>query len=287
MNSTNSAEVRRRVDDRIHAWGIVVERQVETEGSVLAFGQRGDQSVVLKVIRDRGDEWRSGDILNAFAGNGVVRVLDYLDGAVLLERLRPGNSLASMAIDGTDDQATGILADVMGKMSPRAPVGAVPAIQEWAHGFERHAAGGEDQISEPLLEAAQRVYSRLCASQSAQRLLHGDLHHYNVLLDSTRGWLAIDPKGVVGESEYEVGAALRNPYERPELFTEPSTITRRVDRFARELDLNAERILAWAFAQAVLAAIWAVEDGFVVGPDNAWITLANNIHPMLEGVADA
>ena len=42
-------------------------------------------------------------------------------------------------------------------------------------------------------------------------LLHGDLQHYNVLLDKDRGWVAIDPKGVVGELEYEVGALLRNP----------------------------------------------------------------------------
>jgi streptomycin 6-kinase len=118
------------------------------------------------------------------------------------------------------------------------------------------------------------------------RLLHGDLHHYNVLVDSARGWLAIDAKGVVGEPEYEVGAALRNPWERPELFTEPATIMRRVDRFRRELHLDAERILAWAFAQAVLAAIWAVEDGVIIGPDNAWLALANHIHPMIKGTFD-
>jgi streptomycin 6-kinase len=287
MNTTDSTGIWRRVAARIDAWRIVVDRQVETEGSVVVFGQRGSQPVVLKVIRHHGDEWRSGDILNAFAGHGVVRVLDYLEGAVLLERLRPGQSLVRMAMDGNDDRATGILADIMGKMSPRAAAGTMPALREWGQAFERHAAGGDEQIRKPLLEAARHVYFRLCASQSAERLLHGDLHHYNVLLDSERGWLAIDPKGVVGEHEYEVGAALRNPYERPELFTEPSTIMRRVNRFARELDLNRERILAWAFAQAVLAAIWAIEDGHVVGPDHAWITLANNIRPMLrDGVDD-
>jgi len=287
MNSTSSTELRRRVEDRIDAWRICVEHVVETEGSILAFGQRDNQSVVLKVIRNRGDEWRSGDVLSAFEGNGVVRVLDHLYGAVLLERLKPGDSLVSMALTGGDEQATGILADVMGRMSPGAPASSASTVQEWGRAFERHAAGRDGQIPKPLREAAQHVYSRLCASQSTPRLLHGDLHHYNVLLDSERGWLAIDPKGVIGEPEYEVGAALRNPYERPELFTAPATITRRVDRFQRELHLDAGRILAWAFAQAVLAAIWAVEDGFIVRPDNAWLALANNIRPMLKGAVDA
>ena len=62
------------------------------------------------------------------------------------------------------------------------------------------------------VERAQRLYVGLCASQTSTRLLHGDLHHYNILRDGDRGWVAIDPKGVVGEVEYEIGAALRNPY---------------------------------------------------------------------------
>jgi streptomycin 6-kinase len=196
--------------------------------------------------------------LDAFDGHGVVRVLDRIDGAVLLERLQPGTSLVSMTVNGDDDHATGILADVIGRMSARAPVSLTSTVQEWARGFERHAAGGDSLIPKPLVEAAQHVYSQLCGSQSIPRLLHGDLHHHNVLLDTERGWLAVDPKGVLGEQEYEVGAALRNPLERPELFTDPARIERRVDRFERELQLDPGRILAWAFAQAVLAAVWAV-----------------------------
>jgi streptomycin 6-kinase len=281
LTSNTPTELERRIDDRIDAWRIDVERMAETEGSILVFGQRDDQSIVLKIIRNQGDEWHSGNILSAFDGNGIVRVLDSVGGAVLLERLNPGSSLVSMALNGADDEATAILADVVGRMSPRTPASTTPTVQEWADGFARHAASGGGQIPRPLFEAAQRVYSQLCASQSRPRLLHGDLHHYNVLLDSQRGWLAIDPKGVIGEPEYELGAALRNPYERSELFTNPVTIRRRVDGFARTLRLDAERILAWAFAQAVLSCIWAVEDGFLVRPGHACIVLANTIRPML------
>lgn len=79
-------------------------------------------------------------------------------------------------------------------------------------------------------------------------------------MDNTRGWTAIDPKGVVGELEYEIGASLRNPCERPELFTASTTITRRIKCYEARLRLNAERALRWSFAQAVLSAIWMVED---------------------------
>jgi len=93
--------------------------------------------------------------------------------------------------------------------------------------------------------------------------------------------VAIDPKGVVGELEYEVGAALRNPYERPDLFTDPAVIRKRVNCFVRELGLDAARIVAWAFAQAVLSAVWLVEDGFTIEADNGTIALALALRPML------
>jgi streptomycin 6-kinase len=73
---------------------------------------------------------------------------------------------------------------------------------------------------------------------------------------------------------------MRNPYERPELFAEPSIVRKRVERFASILNLDAPRVLSWAFAQAVLAAIWAVEDGLPVEPDNRLIALVNVMRRM-------
>jgi streptomycin 6-kinase len=130
------------------------------------------------------------------------------------------------------------------------------------------------------------VFLHLCASQSAPRLLHGDLHHGNVLLDANRGWLAIDPKGAIGEIEFEFGAALRNPCERPELFTAETTIERRVARYSNG-QRNAGRILGWAFAQAVLATLWELEDSQRLEAGKGWIALADRVRPMLRGVADA
>jgi streptomycin 6-kinase len=287
MHSASSAELRSRIDDRVAEWQIIVERVTETESSVLAFGRRGHQAVVLKVIKNPGDEWRSGEILEAFDGKGVVRVYEHAEGALLLERLNPGRPLAIMALNGADDEATEVLAEGIRRMSPHPPRRAVPTAADWGRGFVRYAASGDAQIPPALCSTARRVYSELCSSQGSVRLLHGDLHHYNMLFDDKRGWLAIDPKGVVAELEYEVGAVLRNPYERPALFVEPSIIRKRVDHFTRVLDLDSRRILSWAFAQAVLSAIWSVEDGGRIEPDNGWIALADALRPMLDGSVDA
>ncbi len=93
--------------------------------------------------------------------------------------------------------------------------------------------------------------------------------------------MAIDPKGVVGEIEYEIGALLRNPYDNPELFVQPATVEGRPKRLTSRLKLDFRRALAWGFAQEVLSAIWGVEDGFRVDARNPGIMLAEAIRPML------
>ena len=280
MESITARQLRKRFDERTRAWGVSVQHTFETDTSLVAFGRRGSQSVVLKVFK-QGDEWHAGQALDAFHGNGVVRVYEYVPGALLLERLSPGNSLARMAMDGRDAEATDILADLIQQMSGCQPPKGCATLEDWAKGFERYSATGDHQVPKHLVEEGHRWYAELCASQQETRLLHGDLHHSNLLFDSGRNWLAIDPKGVVGEIEYEVCAVLRNPIERPDLFASPATVERRVKHFARKLNLDFERALAWGFAQAVLSAIWGVEDGFIVDARDPSLRLANAIQPML------
>jgi len=221
----------------------------------------------------------------------VVRVHEYTDGAMLLERLLPGNNLVETALNGHDEQATEIIGDVIQRMTEidaailsNAPTQRFPAIDDWAKGFARYLNMDDQRIPRHLVESAQAIFVDLCSSQSRKRLLHGDLQHYNVLFDSQRGWLAIDPKGVIGELEYEIGAVLRNPIESPDLFLSTRTIEQRIDRLTRRLNLNAERVVAWAFSQAVLSAIWMIEDGFEVIESNSAVRLANVMRPMLGNV---
>jgi streptomycin 6-kinase len=280
-NADVSSDIIRRVDERVAAWQVIVDRIVETETSLLAFGRRDGRPVVVKVVRRRGEEWHCGKVVAAFDGNGMVRAYDHTDGAVLLEQVQPATSLATIAVSGADGEATATLADVIGRLSPRDPPEGVPTVADWGEAFARHIAKRVSGIPTDLVLQARDIYSNLCRSQSTTRLLHGDLHHDNVLLDSTRGWLAIDPKGVVGELEYEIGAALRNPYQQLQSFANARAIERRVEIFQSRLGIDAGRTLRWGFAQAVLAAVWAVEDGAAVGPESAWIALAGAVRPMI------
>ena len=221
-------------------------------------------------------------MLEAFAGRGMVRVLARTRDGILLERLEPGTPLSTLVANGEDDEATVILSRTIQQMHADTVPPGMPTAADWGASFDRYLKSGDNQLRGTLVRAALREYDDLCRSQTAARLLHGDLHHDNVLFDARRGWVAIDPKGVIAELEYEVTVALRNPVGRPAVFADPSVFERRVEGLARELNVNADRVRRWTFATTVLAAIWTIEDDDDPAIREQWIALADTIphqHP--------
>jgi streptomycin 6-kinase len=160
-------------------------------------------------------------------------------------------------------------------MVPGDPPEGCVTVEQLGEGFMRYLASGDEHIPHTLLEPAHRIFLDLGRTQRNPALLHGDLHHYNVLSDRKRGWCAIDVKGVVGELEYELGAALRNPLDRPDLFASLDVVERRLDQFGLALGIDTSRARGWCFAQAVLAAIWSVEEGGGGAERDAALALAS------------
>jgi streptomycin 6-kinase len=232
-----------------------------------------------KIVRACGDEANAAAALVAFGGRGMVRLVDRADATLILERLTPGTPLSRLAARD-DDAATVVIADVIRRMQPDPSTHTFPTVEDWGGSFEVYLGGASADLPRELVLYAHQTYVELCASQGARRLLHGDLHHDNVLFDESRGWTAIDPKGVLGEVAYETGAALRNPWNRPDIFASEARIRCRVERLARELDLDATRILRWSLSQAVLALIWLIEDGEAVERHHPWLRLAAALEPM-------
>ncbi|MCC6606771.1 MAG: phosphotransferase [Anaerolineae bacterium] len=201
--------------------------------------------------------------LRLYDGRGCVRLLDADPeaGILLLERLSPGEMLTIVT---DDDEATRIAAQVMQAMwRPLPAAHNFPSVADWAAGLAelREAfGGGTGPFDKRLVETAESLFIDLLTSSSEPVLLHGDLHHYNIL-SAGEGWRVIDPKGVAGEPAYEVGALLRNPFT---IFAEPDLkriTARRLDILVESLGLDRERLRQWSLAQAVLSAWWSYEDG--------------------------
>ena len=206
--------------------------------------------------------------LRAFNGRGSVRLLesDADAGVLLLERLRPGAVLTTLADEAHDDEATRIAASVMRGLWCPALVGHdFPTVADWGGSFDHLRArfgGGTGPLPRAQVDEAEALFSELLASSGSPVLLHGDLHHDNILSAHRRLWLAVDPKGVVGEPAYEVGALLRNLWPDRHAHQNPGRLLeRRAHQLAEELGLDRARVRGWAVTQAVLSAVWSLEDG--------------------------
>jgi len=223
---------------------------------------------VLKVGVPRYELLTEIEALRLYGGQGIVRLLDADPerGALLLERLEPGVMLTTVA-ERDDEEATRIAAGVMRRLWRPAPPAPhpFPSVADWAAGLGKlraRFAGASGPFPAALVDEAETLFDDLLGSMDAPVLLHGDLHHFNILAAERAPWLAIDPKGILGEPAYETSALLGNP-DVPAILALPQPgrfLARRIDVLADELGLDRARIRGWGVAQAVLSAWWTIED---------------------------
>lgn len=240
------------------------------------------KELVLKTGVPRPELKREADALRLYDGRGSVHLLDADpdQGILLLERLVPGTMLSNLCPED-DDQATRIAADVMRQLWRPVPDGhSFKKIEAWFEGLHRLRQvfdGGTGPFPSDLVQTAETLYAELSRSMGESVLLHGDLHHFNILSATRQPWLAIDPKGVIGEAAYDVGALLRNPTPHVLRWADRDRILqRRVEILTEALGLERDRILGWGAAQAVLSAWWSYEDN-----DEDW----RDILPLAETLA--
>lgn len=218
-------------------------------------GWQESRPVVLKLGLDVEHETSA---LKAFEEFGGVRLLAQASGALLLERVMPGQSMKSYF---PNDEARGVSAvcEIIKKLH-QAPVpkgNSFPRLSDWLKILDKDYV----QLEQEYMNKARILRDKLLSISSGDVLLHGDLHHNNIL-QSSEGWVVIDPKGVIGDAVYDLAVFIRNPI--PELLEQSDAIViieERIKSFARLLNLDERRIRDWCFVQGVLSIIWAIEDG--------------------------
>jgi len=201
--------------------------------------------------------------LEAFDGRGAARLLraDLARGGLLLERILPGWRARDL-VPANDADATSAAVGVMRRIHVPPPVNsAIPEALAQADAFDEYAARFGEGGPRPLdyVLHAGGLMRELCASATERAVLHGDLHHDNILRGAREPWLAIDPHGIVGDPGYEVGALLFNPDpdNRDEALT--ALVPSRIEQLADELSMPVDRVVAWGFVKAVLSDVWTTE----------------------------
>jgi streptomycin 6-kinase len=237
-------------------WDLVPDgERFETPSSLLVPVRRYGVPAMLKIPREE-EERRGSRLMVWWDADGAAKVLAHDGQALLIERAQGTRTLAAMVADGRDDEATRILCDVARRLhQPRAtpPPELVP-LTRW---FEALAPAARAHGG--LFSKADATARRLLASPRDVVVLHGDIHHGNVLDGGERGWLAIDPKGLLGERTFDFVNILRNPDAATA--ARPGRFERQVGVLAEAAALDRRRLIAWTLAFTGLSAAWHLADG--------------------------
>lgn len=218
--------------------------------------QASGAPAVLKYLNEIGrkDEAGGGVLLEWYGGKGAVNLIHADEGAHLLEYAN-GEELAEWVKGGKDKESTEIICAVVRQLhSSRekvAPKTLVP-LKIW---FRELFEAAETSDDETIILAAETAQTLLETTEHAIPL-HGDLHHHN-MMNSGRGWLAIDPKGLSGDRCYDLANFYGNPLGMHELWLDPKRVNRLTHTFVKNLGYSRERIIKFAFVHNVISSLWS------------------------------
>ncbi len=180
-----------------------------------------------------------------------------------MERAMGTGSLAAMSRSGGDAQACRILCSVAHRLQvirASSPPNLTP-LQAWFSDLAAAAA-----LQGGIMERSAAAARVLLSDPRDVVVLHGDLHHDNVLDFGARGWLAIDPKGLLGERGFDYANLFCNPDPSdpmPPIATSADVFSNRLALVTDIADLEPSRLLLWIMAWAELSAAWSIQDGEV------------------------
>jgi streptomycin 6-kinase len=245
------------IDDRawLARWELVPDGEaISTPSSLLLPVRWRGQPAMLKIAYEE-EEQRGGRLMTWWDGDGAARVLAHDDRALLLERITGSRSLVEMVAAGADDEASRILCSTAARLHAprRRPPPELLPLSRW---FAALTPAARSQGG--LLAKADAAARELLADPRDTVVLHGDIHHGNVLDAGARGWVAVDPKGLLGERTFDFVNVLRNPDAATALA--PGRFDRQVDVLADAGALDRHRLLKWTLAFAGLSASWHLND---------------------------
>jgi len=273
------AELPAIVEEVLGRWGCVPDGEVMHGGVgvVVPVRRRGGQGdAVLKVSFPHPGNVHEPDAFVAWGGRGAVLLHERDDErfAMLLERVQP-STLAEVE-DG--DEVVTVAGRLNRRLAVPAPPG-LPRLSEQADAWEEQLRKDAEELPHTLprqvLDAALATVRELGRSQP-DTLIHGDLHAGNILRADREPWLAVDPKGYVGDPANDGGTLLKS---RALTLLEADDLRKAVHRvldvFAEAAELDRERVQRWAQLHAVQAAFWGRRHGFRIargGPRLDWLT---------------
>jgi streptomycin 6-kinase len=258
------ASLPRIVDRCVEQWSLTLEPPFEPAhiSLVLPATVPEGRAAVLKVNFPDEESEHEATALAHWRGEGAVELIaeDFSLRALLVERCVPGDQLWSVE---DDEEATRIAASVLSLLWRSAPVDApyrllADEAARWACELPREWAGLGKPFERRLVDEAVAACLELGPDQGESVVLHQDFHGGNVLRAERAPWLAIDPKPLLGEREFDAASLLRDRRDELGRVDDARRLRRRLEILEDELGLDVERMRRWGIAHALA---WGVSEG--------------------------
>jgi streptomycin 6-kinase len=160
--------------------------------------------------------------------------------------------------------------------APALSISEFTHVNEWCDTIDRI---DNRQIDQSFVDCVRKLRSFLLSSAEHEYICHGDLHLENIIQHGEK-WLAIDPKGIIGEMAFEAAAFnLISKDEMRDIHTVSKKMHDRILELSTALDLSYQRLLCWVFLRVIIAAQWFIEDS---GDSSEMLALATHLYPLLK-----
>jgi streptomycin 6-kinase len=267
-------------------WRIETARQIADTivGTVHEVTRAGGEIDIVKILKPRAleDSLRGADFMAWRDGVGCIRLIARSDDLLLMEHAGKV-TLRDHLETHSDAEATRIAAEVLMEYHRPSDIAPPPTLMPLSRYFKSLFRKAEtdrrDGIAGPFIEAAEMAEMQT-ANQQDIKPLHGDLHHENIML-GPRGWLIIDPAGLIGDAAMDVANMFSNPLDRFDLTRDEERIASMAGVFAEILGRDVRTILRYAFAYGCLSAAWHEEDGNAKDRD-AELAVATAVRSVLQ-----
>lgn len=263
-----------------HTWHLNnVQELTSTDTATLYTVTYKNQPAILKVFNSHGweDEKFGVYCLDRWNSNGSVKLLHSSEGAILLEKLFLPN-LTHFSSSNSELQACEVFCDIIKKIHISPSVRDRNSLHNLSNLFQQLLDKTAPPGLENRMEKAFQISQKLLQTTTREVILHGDLHHENVMKNALGDWVCLDPKGFIGDPCYELGTVLKNPWDYPEVSQSKDQLIQRTDWMCRKLNLDFKRVLKFTFCHLCLSTLWAFEDQKKWDHQN---TIANIIEPQL------
>lgn len=259
-------------------WGLSDFEQIDyySVNCIFTCASKQYGACVLKIGKNAKETENEHRILREYNGRNFCRVYeaDAANGALLIERILPGTQLRA---EPDLDRRLAIFHQVSrGLHIEPADSTAYPTYMGWVGRITDYMRHRDDYmaLSEKMAEAEQ-VCRRLWRDYPNRLLLHGDLHHDNILLGGDARYHIIDPKGVIGDSVFDIPRFILNEFddEPDERFKQKYVhITKTL---AAKFNISEYDIRCLTYVEMYMANCWNVEGA--EAPDMASVLFAEKM----------